>query len=84
MKKHLLTFLSFFTSRFLQILLSVLAYYSWLEAINIGHMFTNGYDKLGDVRSTSGFNGGAIAMGLITCVCILGVVVLEINRSKKP
>ena len=47
-------------------------------------MFTYANDRLGDGRSTSGFNGGAIAMGLITCVCILGVVWLEINRSKKP
>ena len=37
-----------------------------------------------DVAVTSGYNGGALAMGLITCVCILGVVWLEINRSKKP
>lgn len=34
------------------------------------------------VAITSGYNGGAIAMGLVSCVCILGVVWLQINKTK--
>jgi uncharacterized membrane protein YbhN (UPF0104 family) len=37
-----------------------------------------------DVAITSGYNGGAMAMGLITCICIFGVVWLEINKKPKP
>lgn len=90
MKKLLSKFWEFCTSRFLQILLLIIAFISWIAAERIGTESSRasgkGYGgKPGyDVAITSGHDGGAIAMGLITCVCILGVVWLEINRSKKP
>lgn len=34
------------------------------------------------VDITSGFDGGALAMGLITCICIFGIVWIQINKSK--
>mgnify|MGYP006105138509 FL=1 len=31
---------------------------------------------------TSGYDGGALAMGLITCACLISIVWLEVNKSK--
>ena len=33
---------------------------------------------------TSGYNGGALAMGFICCVCIVMIVWIEINKKTKP
>lgn len=35
-----------------------------------------------DIDLEVGFDGGAIAMGLITAACILGVVWIQINKTK--
>lgn len=35
------------------------------------------------VAVTSGYDGGALAMGLITCACIIGIVWLEVNKIRK-
>jgi hypothetical protein len=42
-------------------------------------------DILFDVDSsiTSGYDGGAIAMGLIACICIYCIVWLQINKTKQ-
>ena len=84
MKNLIITFWSFFSSRFVQILLLFIAWNSWLEISNLGHSFTDSrINRIGDGHSTSGFNGGAIAMGLVASICIFGVVWLEIIRTKK-
>ena len=96
MKKLILKFLKFCNSIFLQTLLLITAYNSWEKAIELGSetYFADGsIDKnFGtgqrssyiptDVDVAAGFDGGAIAMGLITCVCIFGIVWLQINKSK--
>lgn len=97
MKKILGTSWSSFRYHFLQLVLLVIAFFSWLEAKNIGRRvsesskdgitynpstdrFTNGDVA---VAVTSGYDGGALAMGLITCACIIGTVWLEVNRLKQ-
>ena len=98
MKKLLFKFWQFCKSRFLQIILLIIANDSWEQAIRFGNKTfkANGiYDKnfsqvydttpmyMGtDVAVTAGFEGGAIAMGLVTCVCIFGVVWIEISKTK--
>jgi hypothetical protein len=96
MKKTLGTLWSSFRYHFLQVILLFVAFFSWLEASILGERFEE-ISKTGNlinrgappyvqqdvaVAITSGFTGGAIAMGLITSVCIFGVVWLEINKSK--
>ena len=34
------------------------------------------------VHTSSGFDGGSLAMGLITCMCIYGIVWLQIKKTK--
>ena len=97
MKKLLLNFWRFLNSIFLQIILTVVGYNSWEMTIELGSetYWENGYiNKLmhyqngakeylaTDVDVTAGFDGGAIAMGLITCMCIFGIVWLKINKPK--
>ncbi len=41
------------------------------------------YTEVGtDVALTAGYNGGAISMGLVCCVCVFAVVWIEVNKSK--
>tara|TARA_B100000787_G_scaffold13219_1_gene9607 strand:- start:474 stop:782 length:309 start_codon:yes stop_codon:yes gene_type:complete len=98
MKKLLFKFWQFCKSRFLQIILLIIAIDSWEQAIRFGNKtfkaigtfnknFSQNYDDdplyMGtDVAVTAGFEGGAIAMGLVTCVCIFGVVWIEISKNK--
>jgi len=49
----------------------------WEMAIELGSE-----TLVGEVDVTAGFDGGALAMGLITCMCIFGVVWLQINKTK--
>ena len=96
MKKILGTSWSSFRYHILQLILLVIAFFSWLETKDIGRRvsesiedgitynpstdrFTNGDVA---VAITSGFNGGALAMGLITCACLMSIVWLEVNKSK--
>lgn len=98
MKKLLLKFWIFLNSFFfLQILLSVVGYNSWEMAIELGSetlvsegVFDENWDNSRvsryipiDVDVTAGFDGGALAMGLITCMCIFGIVWLQLNKSKR-
>ena len=96
MKKLLLNFWRFLNSIFLQILLTVVGYNSWEMAIDLGSetlvnegVFDENWDSsrvaryiTTDVDVTAGFDGGAIAMGLVTCMCVFGIVWLQINKSK--
>ena len=96
MKKLLLNFWRFINSIFFQLLLSVVAYNSWKMAIRLGSKtktadgvfdvnWDNGLNSdyiSTDVDVTAGFDGGAIAMGLVSCVCILGVVWIQVNKTK--
>ena len=96
MKKLLLNFWRFLNSIFLQIILTVVGYNSWEMAIELGSetLLSNGSinTKFRDFKNpnfiptdtdvTAGFDGGAIAMGLITCMCIFGIVWLQINKPK--
>lgn len=96
MKKLLLNFWRFLNSIFLQILLTVVGYNSWEMAIELGSetlvgegVFDENWDNsrvaryiTTDVDVTAGFDGGAIAMGLITCMCIFGIIWLQINKTK--
>ena len=63
------------------------------QTISQGEIYSkiSSYESIGesasqniDVAITSGFNGGALAMGLITCICVFGVVWLQINKQSKP
>jgi hypothetical protein len=96
MKKLLLNFWRFLNSIFLQVLLSAVGYNSWEMAIELGSETLTGdgffdenmYNTKGsryiptDVDVTAGFDGGALAMGLITCMCIFGIIWLQINKTK--
>ena len=96
MKKLLLNFWRFINSIFFQLLLSVVAYNSWKMAIRLGSKtktaegvfdvnWDNGLNSdyiSTNVDVTAGFDGGALAMGLITCMCVFGVVWLQINKTK--
>tara|TARA_B100000965_G_scaffold113622_1_gene93792 strand:+ start:497 stop:787 length:291 start_codon:yes stop_codon:yes gene_type:complete len=89
--------LCFIKSYFLQTVLAFLAYLSFETATDLGFRtvnFTGTFDKYPDIGRESpqatdvaistGFEGGAIAMGLICCTCIIMIVWLEISKQKKP
>ena len=88
-------------SYFLQFVLAIIAYFSWLEVDYFGNKTlelkgslnkntSNPFDReyadliATDVDVTAGFDGGALAMGLICCVCIIMIVWIEINKNPKP
>ena len=93
MKTFLLSILKFTKSIFLQTLLGVVALISGLNCIELGNKYQVGtYEKkLGrsfnyETVGTSidaGYDGGAIAMGIICSVCIIMIVWLEINKKSK-
>jgi len=90
--------ISFIGSYILQSLLAIVAFFSWEEAIDFGSKtligegsFNKNYRDFNnvqlvptDVDVTAGFEGGALAMGLICCVCIIMIVWIEINKNPKP
>ena len=99
MKILTLKFWEFLKSIFLQVLLSYIAFVSWEKVDyfgnktfrSVGFFDENGgrdYDYLKpiatDVDVASGFDGGALAMGLVCCVCIIMIVWTEINKKPKP
>ena len=84
-------------SYFLQFILSVVAVISWIEASEIGNRVYSEVEDATALKNidsdefivggaavdiSSGFNGGAIAMGLISCVCIVMIVLIEIKKTK--
>ena len=89
----------FIGSYFLQSLLAIVAFSSWEQALYLGGrtleksglLDKNALNNYGnpnliatDVDVTAGFDGGALAMGLICCVCIIMIVWIEINKKPKP
>jgi hypothetical protein len=92
MKKILVVFKSYF----LQFLIGILAIASYQEAILLGETWedSNGiyykerYDQYEgkanptSVAITSGFQGGAIAMGLICSTCLIAFTLIEVNKTK--
>lgn len=87
--------ITFTKSYFLQFLLSLVALFSWVESQELGHRFMSesgtyqkelpmgGDETIGtSVSISSGFTGGTLAMGLITCVCIVMIVWIEIKKEK--
>ena len=74
-----------------QLLLIGVSVFSWMETARIGNRVltktvTGGNKEFfvegAAVAVTAGFNGGAIAMGMITIAAICSVVYLEVMRSK--
>ena len=90
MKKFIKKLWVFITT--LQFGLSIIALLSWFQAYTIGRRTSVGQIFTGNqgefIRSatdvTSGHDGGALAMGLICCVCIIMIVWIEINQKPKP
>ena len=90
MKKFIKKLWVFITS--LQFGLSIIAFLSWFQASSFGRRTSVGQTFTGNqgefTRSatdvTSGHDGGALAMGLICCVCIIMIVWIEINKKTKP
>lgn len=85
------TFFKFLQSIFLQVILSIVALFSWINCQEIGNRASDGtyyknYREQEELTGTSidaGFNGGALAMGIICSVCIIMIVWLEINKKSK-
>ena len=96
MTKFLYSIFIFIKSYYLQALLSVVAFVSFENADNLGrrtYMQIGTYRKYSDLDSaragtdvavSTGYDGGALAMGLICCVCIIMIVWIEINKKPKP
>lgn len=95
MKNFLSSIFSFLKSHFLQALLSIVAIVSFDNAYSLGRRT---FSKTGtfkpynrvvdesigtDVEVSTGFDGGALAMGLVCCVCIIMIVWIEINKKPK-
>lgn len=75
-----------------QLLLMGVAVFSWMETAHIGNRIyfktvTGGHKDFSvegaAAAITSGFNGGAIAMGMITVVAICSILYLEVLRGKR-
>ena len=100
MKKLTLKLWEFLKSIFIQVLLSYIAFISWEKVDYFGKKIFKAvglFDKNGlrdydtnpnliatDVDVAAGFDGGALAMGLVCCVCIIMIVWIEINKTAKP
>jgi len=85
--------MKFLKSYLLQLILSIIACLSWLESEEIGRMGRAGtfQGDWQDIDSpligtdiSTGFDGGALAMGIICSVCIVMIVWIEINKKPKP
>jgi len=88
--------MKFLKSYLLQLILSIIACLSWLESSEIGNRSNDGtylkgtpnldFDQkiLTGTDVTSGYDGGALAMGIICSVCIIMIVWIEINKKPKP
>jgi hypothetical protein len=91
MKTFLKSIFKFIQSIFLQFILSLVAIISWVNCQELGNNSEVGtYEKeLGNTLEFetvgtsvgTGFNGGAISMGIICSVCIVMIVWLEINKK---
>ena len=90
MKKIFSSVLRFVQSYFLQALLSVIALGASDQAYRFGNRtywnvgtYKEGFSEIAtDIAVSTGFNGGAISMGLIASMCIFGIVWIEISKQK--
>tara|TARA_B110000858_G_C17675479_1_gene413993 strand:+ start:159 stop:485 length:327 start_codon:yes stop_codon:yes gene_type:complete len=78
-------------NNFLQIILSIIACLSWLESSEMGRNgrdgsfqpdWQDGNSPLIGTDISTGFDGGALAMGIICSVCIIMIVWIEINKNQ--
>ena len=94
MKNFLSSIFCFLKSYFLQALLSIVAIVSFDNAYSLGKRtfsktgtfkpYNRSVEWIGtDVEVSTGFAGGALAMGLVCCVCIIMIVWIEINKKPK-
>ena len=94
--KSIKKFFYFIKSYFLQAVLAFLAYLSFETATELGFKSASATGKFQkyrgnsrdaydatDVAISTGFEGGAMAMGLICSTCIIMIVWLEISKPKK-
>ncbi len=77
-----------------QVVLTVVAAFTLSQSIEFGNatysengtytkLIDNEYVPVGtDVAVAAGFNGGALSMGLIACVCIFAIIWIEIHKLK--
>ncbi len=81
---------SYIKSISLQLILAFVAVISWLNCKKLGFNTASGevfnyqteeFEPLPTIDA--GYNGGAIAMGIICSVCILMIVWIEINKHSK-
>ena len=78
-------------SIFLQLLLGIVAVASWINCHMIGNHSdvgiylkrTDGNNEIVGTSIDAGFNGGALAMGIICSVCIIMIVWLEISKQNR-
>jgi hypothetical protein len=92
MKKILSSVLRFVQSYFLQAILSVIALGASDQAYRFGNRtywnvgtYKKGFYEIEtatDIAVSTGFNGGAISMGLIASMCIFGIIWIEISKQK--
>ena len=72
----------------IQLFLTVVAYYSYLECSSFGEQkilysatIKNNSQEIYNIPNPiSGFNGGAIGMGLICGASLLGISIIEIKK----
>ena len=79
----------------LQFVLAGVAAFAFQQSIEFGEeayskegtytkLIDGEYTEVGtDVAVTAGYNGGAISMGLVCCVCIFLVIWIEVHKSKR-
>lgn len=88
MKTFLRSIFKFLQSIFLQVILGIVAFASFEECKMSGERFEVGTYQVEVLETVgtsidSGFNGGALGMGIVCSVCIVMIVWLEINKKSK-
>lgn len=99
MKTFFKSIFKFLQSIFLQLILAIVAIETYDATYRLGSMFNSevgtyekkvveDYEQTSQTIGTSiamdsGYDGGAIAMGIICSVCIVMIVWLEINKKSK-
>ena len=78
-----------------QLALSVVGAFTLNQSIKFGEetysaegtytkLVNNEYVEVGtDIAVSTGYNGGSLSMGLITCVCIFSIIWIEIHKMNK-
>ena len=94
--EKLLSFVKLYFLQFLLSVFAVFSFFGTLELGNrfisetiSGETFVSepqGFNSKEDSKNvaialSSGYNGGALGMSLISCSCIIGIVLLELKKS---